>query len=88
MTAPRGRPPKTLCGLTAAQWSQHWGGGTPQALRHAQRVISGRCDPTPGELVAVAELAGVDLAELVRAVAELRTPALMAHLRSTPPTCD
>ncbi len=74
-----GRPPRRLCGLTAADWSETWGGGTPQALRHAQRVVSGRCDPTPGELVAVADARGIDLGELVRAV---------AALRATPPTRD
>lgn len=66
-----GRPPNALLGITAEAWARALGEESPAALLRAQRAISGARKPTPQELVQVADATGVDLAELVRAVAAL-----------------
>lgn len=67
-----GRPPSTLCGLTSARWAAALGDESPAALLRARRTLAGTRDPGPLELARVADSTGVDLGELVRALAALR----------------
>ena len=71
MTAPKriGRPPRTLCGLTAADWARALGEDTPAGKSHALRVLRAAVRPTPRELMTVAEATGVEVALLVAELA-------------------
>jgi hypothetical protein len=71
-TRPLGRPPQSVLGITAVGWAGVTGSPTDAALRRARNIVSGRqrlVDPT--ELCTIAAHHGVDLAELVRALASL-----------------
>lgn len=67
-----GRPPRTLCGLRDADWATALGEVTPTSLRRARGVLAGSIEPGPAELARVADSTGVDLGELVRALAAKR----------------
>lgn len=69
---PTGRPPHTLLGLTARQWAEADGSAALKRLRRAQYILAGSIEPGPHELARVADSTGVDLADLVRALASLR----------------
>jgi len=72
-TRPLGRPPQSVLGLTAVGWAGVAGSPTDASLRRARNIVSGRqrlVDPI--ELCIVSAHHGVDLAELVRALASLR----------------
>jgi hypothetical protein len=72
-TRPLGRPPQSILGITAMEWAGVTGSPTDAALRRARNIVSGRqrlVDPI--ELCVVSAHHGVDLAELVRALASLR----------------
>jgi len=71
-TRPPGRPPVTLCGLTAVQWATALGDTSPAALHRARQALAGRRPVPVTEAATVADSTGVDLAELVRALASLR----------------
>ena len=71
MTTPkrRGRPPRTLCGLTAADWARALGEDTPAGRDRALRVLRAAVRPTPRELMRVHEATGVEVALLVAELA-------------------
>ena len=71
MTTPKrlGRPPRTLCGLTAADWARALGDDTPAGRDRALRVLRAAVRPTPVELMTVADATGVEVALLVAELA-------------------
>ena len=72
-TRPLGRPPQSILRITAVGWAGVAGSPTDAALRRARNIVSGRqrlVDPI--ELCIVSVQHGVDLADLVRALASLR----------------
>ena len=71
MTTPkrRGRPPRTLCGLTAVDWARALREDTPAGHARALRVLRGATRPTPADLMRVHEATGVEVALLVAELA-------------------
>ncbi len=67
----RGTGP-TVAGITPRQWAAALGEVTAASLRRALRVVRGQTPPHPEELVFVALRCGVDVAELVHALATVR----------------
>ena len=64
-----GRPPTTLCGLTAEGWARALGDPSDARVRRARNIVSGRAAPSPAELVAVSAATEVAVAELVAELA-------------------